>query len=228
MCLLKKPLATNIKDAGRAIATARKYNRKLYVGYILRHHAMWKKFVDCAGELGKPLKVTMTSNQHSTGSVWQHHKNILEAGLSPIVDVGVHHTDLMTQLTGGEVADLKSRGTKTNEECPAINKVNMTINYEDGSTLDFESGFGPEIDPDSKAIRIAIGPNGTAQITAQNSVIHNDTEYKFDNSYEKSIRDQQKYFFDVIKKDIDLEKHYEAVALSMATVLIGEQEMKIY
>lgn len=226
---VEKPLATNIRDAGLAIATARKYGRKLCVGYILRHHAMWQKFVQCAKTLGTPLHVTMTSNQHSTGDDWHHHKNILEPGLSPLVDCGIHHADLMIQLGCGEVADLKARGTKTNSEVSVENNINMKISYSDGSTLDFESGFGPEIDPEKPVVKMAEGPEGTVNITPQNSVIHNGQEHTFGpETYDKSIVSQQKHFFEVIKEDIDLEEHYKAVALSMATVLIAEQEMIKY
>lgn len=226
---VEKPLATNIRDAGLAIATARKYGRKLCVGYILRHHTMWQKFVLCTKSLGSPLHVTMTSNQYSTGDDWQHHKNILAAGLSPLVDCGIHYTDLMIQLGCGEVADLRARGTKTNADVDVPNNINMKISYGDGATLDFESGFGPEIDPDKLVIKMAEGPGGTVRITPQNSVIHNDQEYTFAlDTYEKSIVSQQKDFFAIIKEDIDLQEHYEAVALSMATVFVAEQEMIIY
>ena len=226
---VEKPLATTIRDAGRTLATARKYGRKLYVGYILRHHALWLKFVECAKTLGSPLQVTMTSNQHSTGEDWQHHKNILNAGLSPLVDCGIHYADLMIQLGCGEVVDIAARGTKSNDEVGVENMINVKINYNNGLTLDFESGFGPEIDPNARDIKMAEGPGGTVTITQQNSVIHNDQTYNFGpETYDKSILAQQRYFFDLIKNDIDLEQHYEAVALSMATALIAEKEMKKY
>lgn len=224
---VEKPLATTIEDAGRAIATARKYGRKLYVGYILRHHALWKKFVECVQGLGKPLQVHMTMYQHSQGAEWGYHKNIMSAGLSPLVDVGVHYADVMGQLTDSDIDDIEATGAITNSEVTIPNKISMKVRYSDGSMFDFESGFGPEIDPQAPSIKNVTGPNGSAQITAQNSVICNDETYKFVESCgDKAIFEQQKYFFNAIKQDIDLEQHYHAVALSMAMVLVGENELK--
>lgn len=224
---VEKPLATTVKDAGRAISTARKYGRKLYVGYILRHHELWKKFINCANDLGKPLQVTMNMYQHSSGSDWEYHKNIMSVGLSPLVDVGVHYTDLLVQLTGGHVENIEAVGEITNVEVSIPNKISMHVSYSDGTIFDFFSGFGPEIDPQAPSTKIATGPKGSAQITAHNSVIHNDETYHFDDDCsDKAVIEQQKHFFKVIKQDIDLEPHYHAVALSMAAVLVGEKELK--
>lgn len=223
---VEKPLATNILDAKLVIATARKYKRKLVVGFILRHHDMWKKFVECTKSLGKPVHLTITSNQHSMGRDWQHHMNILNSGLSPLVDCGVHYTDLMLQVVSGKVIKLYANGTKTNSEVRVSNKTNMTINYSDGSTLDFESGYGPEINLEENISKKAQGPLGFVYIKSENIVIHNDQEYNFSSkAYEKSINTQQSYFFDVIKKDIDLEPHYETVMLSLQIVLNAERIM---
>jgi len=38
---VEKPLATTVLDANRVADTARALNRKLVVGYILRHHPSW-------------------------------------------------------------------------------------------------------------------------------------------------------------------------------------------
>ena len=46
---MEKPLATNIEDAERVVAFARAKNKKLVLGYILRVHPSWMKFI----ELGK-------------------------------------------------------------------------------------------------------------------------------------------------------------------------------
>lgn len=224
---VEKPLATTIKDAGRVIATARKTGKKLVVGYILRHHIMWKKFVELSKLLGKPLKATITSNQHSVGEEWQLHKNILSAGLSPLVDCGVHYVDLMAQLSGGEVIDINAHGQKSSPDLIVENLTNMIVNYSDGSQLYFESGFGPTVNPNDIAVRKITGPNGFVQIDGDNKIIQNDDVHQFpDSCYLKSIENQQKYFINVIKDDLEQEEHFKAVALSMATVLVAEDVMK--
>ena len=46
---VEKPLATNVADARRVVETALRLNRKLVVGYILRHHPSWVRL-----DLGSP------------------------------------------------------------------------------------------------------------------------------------------------------------------------------
>jgi predicted dehydrogenase len=43
---LEKPVADNIADCERVIATARRLRRKLVVGYILHVHPSWQKFTN--------------------------------------------------------------------------------------------------------------------------------------------------------------------------------------
>lgn len=223
---VEKPLALNKREAGYTIATARKFGRKLCVGYILRHHEMWQKFIKFSKTLGKPVNVKITSNQHSTGAEWQLHKNILNAGLSPLVDCGIHYADVMTQISKGEVVDIKAKGRKTSGDMLVANDASMLITYSDGATLNFQSGFGPDIDPSDERIVKAEGPLGEVIITADNTLIHKGKEFIFSaGAYDISIEKQQKYFFDAIKKDINLDKHWQDVAMSHAIVLIAEEEM---
>jgi len=49
---VEKPLATNVRDAERVVAAARANNRKLVVGYILRHHPSWIRLIAEARKLG--------------------------------------------------------------------------------------------------------------------------------------------------------------------------------
>ena len=42
---VEKPLAANVADAERVVATAKKLGRKLVVGYILRHHPSWVRLI---------------------------------------------------------------------------------------------------------------------------------------------------------------------------------------
>src|SRR5210317_706652 len=44
----EKPLAPNIEDATSMVKAALKYQKKLVIGYILRVHPSWKKFIEIA------------------------------------------------------------------------------------------------------------------------------------------------------------------------------------
>ncbi|VDZ54144.1 Glucose--fructose oxidoreductase precursor [Serratia odorifera] len=84
---IEKPLATSVAGAERVIAAARAARRQVVVGYILRHHPSWQRFVTLARGLGKPLVMRMNLNQQSHGQMWNVHRNLMQS-LSPIVDCG--------------------------------------------------------------------------------------------------------------------------------------------
>src|SRR3974390_697082 len=54
---VEKPLADNVANAEKVVATAERTKRKLVVGYILPHHPSGVKFIEIARELGSPLAV---------------------------------------------------------------------------------------------------------------------------------------------------------------------------
>ena len=95
---LEKPIAETLEEAREVVAAANQANRKLVVGYILRQHPSWQKFVEIAQGLGKPLVMRMNLNQQSSGDTWAVHKNLMNS-ISPIVDCGVHYVDVMCQMT---------------------------------------------------------------------------------------------------------------------------------
>src|SRR5262249_3879155 len=64
---LEKPLATSVEDGRRVIRAAQAGRRKLVVGYILRHHPSWIRFIEVARSLGRPLVMRMNLNQQSSG-----------------------------------------------------------------------------------------------------------------------------------------------------------------
>src|ERR1700730_14763118 len=68
---VEKPLAPDTEGARRMVAAAQRAGRKLVVGYILRHHPTWQKFIGIARTLGSPLVMRMNLNQQSSGAEWQ-------------------------------------------------------------------------------------------------------------------------------------------------------------
>ncbi len=49
---LEKPAATTVEDCQRVLQSALENRRKLVVGYILRHHPSWEKFIEIAPRPG--------------------------------------------------------------------------------------------------------------------------------------------------------------------------------
>ena len=94
----EKPLAETVEEAQSLSMLAKAQNRKLVIGYILRVHPAWMKFIEIAQTLGKPLVMRMNLNQQSRGYMWDVHRNLMQS-MSPIVDCGVHYVDVMCQMT---------------------------------------------------------------------------------------------------------------------------------
>ncbi len=140
---IEKPLADTVAGAERVAEVAKKANKKLVVGYILRHHPSWEHFVKLAHELGKPLVMRMNLNQQSSGAMWTVHRNLMES-LSPIVDCGVHYIDVMCQMTRSKPTQVSAIGARLTEEIPVgnYNYGQLQIRFEDGSGWLVRGGLG--------------------------------------------------------------------------------------
>ena len=167
---IEKPLADSVKGAERVAMAAKKANKKLVVGYILRHHPSWERFVQLAHELGKPLVMRMNLNQQSHGYMWTVHRNLM-ASLSPIVDCGVHYIDVMCQMTRSRPTHVSAIGARLTEEIPAgnYNYGQLQIRFEDGSVGWYEAGWGPMVSETAFFVKDVIGPKGSVSIVAKDA-----------------------------------------------------------
>lgn len=140
------------------------------IGYILRHHPSWKKFIELTTGLGKPLVMRMNLNQQSSGHEWQVHKKFL-SNMSPIVDCGVHYIDVMCQMTRSKPLQVTAIGAKLTNEIPEdnYNYGQLQIRFEDGSVGWYEAGWGPMISETAFFIKDVMGPNGAVSIVARNA-----------------------------------------------------------
>ena len=112
---LEKPIAESVEEAQEIVDLARKNNLKLVIGYILRVHPSWMKFIEVAQDLGKPLVMRMNLNQQSSGKNWETHKCLMNS-MSPIVDCGVHYVDVMCQMTRSKPVRVSAIGARLSEE----------------------------------------------------------------------------------------------------------------
>jgi predicted dehydrogenase len=112
---VEKPLALTVEESLRLVDMAQTRGKKLVVGYILRVHPAWEKFVEIARGLGKPLVMRMNLNQQSSGSQWYTHKQLMNS-MSPIVDCGVHYVDVMCLMTRSEPVSVSAIGARLSEE----------------------------------------------------------------------------------------------------------------
>ena len=167
---IEKPLADTVEGAKRVMQAAIQSNKKLVVGYILRHHPSWEKFVELAHTLGKPLVMRMNLNQQSHGYMWTVHRNLMKS-LSPIVDCGVHYIDVMCQMTRSKPTHVVAIGARLTEEIPIgnYNYGQLQIRFEDGSVGWYEAGWGPMMSETAFFVKDVIGPKGCVSIVAKDA-----------------------------------------------------------
>lgn len=160
---LEKPLATTVSGAKRVVATA-----NLAVGYILRHHPAWQRFIELSHSLGKPLVMRMNLNQQSRGSAWHTHKMLMQS-ISPIVDCGVHYLDVMCQMTQSSPQSVSAIGVRLTAEIAAdqFNYGQLQVRFNDGSVGWYEAGWGPMMSQTAFFIKDVIGPKGSVSIVAR-------------------------------------------------------------
>jgi predicted dehydrogenase len=167
---IEKPLADTVAGAERVAKVAKKYDKKLVIGYILRVHPSWEKFVEVAQTMGKPLVMRMNLNQQSHGVMWDVHRNLMKS-LSPIVDCGVHYIDVMCQMTRSKPIWVSAIGAKLTEDIPAgnYNYGQLQIRFEDRSVGWYEAGWGPMMSETAFFVKDVIGPKGCVSIVAKDA-----------------------------------------------------------
>ena len=167
---IEKPLADTVTGAERVVAAAQKWGKKVVVGYILRVHPSWARFVEEARQLGKPLVMRMNLNQQSHGYMWTVHRNLMKS-LSPIVDCGVHYIDVMCQMTRSKPVQVSAIGARLTNDIPAdnYNYGQLQIRFEDGSVGWYEAAWGPMVSETAFFIKDVMGPKGSVSIVAKNA-----------------------------------------------------------
>ncbi len=165
---VEKPLADTIEKAEDLIGIAREKKLKMMIGYILRVHPSWVKFIEMSHELGKPLVMRMNLNQQSSGAMWNTHKNLMSS-ISPIVDCGVHYVDVMCQMTRSKPVRVSGIGALLTDELPEnrINYGQLQVTFEDGSVGWYEAGWGPMMSEMAFFVKDVVGPKGCVTIEAK-------------------------------------------------------------
>ena len=162
---LEKPIAETVEEAQEIVNVAKKSNLKLVIGYILRVHPSWMKFIEVAQGLGKPLVMRMNLNQQSSGKNWETHKCLMNS-MSPIVDCGVHYVDVMCQMTRSRPVRVSAIGARLSEELnPGMyNYGQLQVTFDDGSVGWYEAGWGPMMSEIAFFVKDVVGPKGSVSI----------------------------------------------------------------
>jgi predicted dehydrogenase len=167
---IEKPLADTIEGCERIVSKANELDKKVIVGYILRHHPSWVRFISEAQNMGKPLVMRMNLNQQSHGYMWDVHRSLMKS-LSPIVDCGVHYIDVMCQMTRSKPISVSAIGARlTPDVAPDnYNYGQLQIRFEDGSVGWYEAAWGPMVSQTAFFIKDVFGPKGSVSIIAKDA-----------------------------------------------------------
>jgi len=167
---IEKPLADTVAEAEDIAALAKAKGLKLVIGYILRVHPSWVRFVEVGRTLGKPLVMRMNLNQQSSGAQWQVHRHLMNS-ISPIVDCGVHYVDVMCQVTGAKPVSVHAVGARLTSEIDArmYNYGHLHVTFDDGSVGWYEAGWGPMMSETAFFVKDMIGPKGSVSIAMEES-----------------------------------------------------------
>jgi predicted dehydrogenase len=252
---LEKPLATTVPEAEAVVQTARRTDRKLVIGYILRHHPAWTRFTEYARNLGRPLVMRMNLNQQSSGDEWRVHRNLMES-MSPIVDCGVHYVDIMCRMTGSKPIRVYSVGARLTDEIdPSMyNYGHLQVTFADGSVGWYEAGWGPMMSETAFFVKDVIGPAGSVSLVAQQNEssdieghtradvlrLHHgglDADGRFrredeithpeeDPGHDGLCELEQRFLLDSIEKDVDLTSHLAEAVDSLRIVLAADESVR--
>ena len=165
---IEKPLADTVAEAEDIARLAKAQAKKLVIGYILRVHPSWIKFVEVGRTLGKPLVMRMNLNQQSSGPQWMVHKQLMNS-ISPIVDCGVHYVDVMCQVTGARPVSVHAVGARLTTEVHErmYNYGHLHVSFDDGSVGWYEAGWGPMMSETAFFVKDMIGPKGSVSIAME-------------------------------------------------------------
>lgn len=196
---MEKPIATNNEDAARVVATARARRRKLVLGYILRVHPSWMRFIEIGKTLGKPLVMRLNLNQQSSGDAWTWHKNLIDS-LIPIVDCGVHYIDVMCQLTSAKPVRVHGIGAALWADADRQNYGHLHVTFDDGSVGWYEAGWGPMMSETAFFVKDIVGPKGSVSLVPN---------------------DQARTGADALSDSSDIDKHTKTDAIRVHHAAVG-------
>jgi predicted dehydrogenase len=247
---VEKPMAVTAASAEKVVETATRTRKKLVIGYILRQHPSWIKFIEIARELGTPLVFRMNLNQQSNGETWDWHKRLLNT-FPPIVDCGVHYVDVMCQMTKAKPIRVHAIGAKLSDEVSLNNYGMLQVMFDDGSIGWYEAGWGPMMSETAFFVKDVVGPKGSVSIVmAETSgAIRSDDinahtktsqilrhyadmskpDERIDMSDEPDhnglCEREQRYLLRAIEEDLDLTDHMNDGVKSLKIVLAADQSI---
>ena len=244
---VEKPLATTVADAEAVVAKAKETNRKLVVGYILRHHPSWIRLIEEARGLGGPYVFRLNLNQQSSGDEWETHKALMQT-TSPIVDCGVHYVDVMCQITDAKPVRVHGMGLRLSDEIAKdmYNYGQFQVVFDDGSVGWYEAGWGPMMSETAFFVKDIISPNGSVSIADADKVDSSDVDghtrvggllvhrpasdtmiaLEDEPGHQELCDAEQAYMLRAIAEDVNLSRHMQDAVQSLRICLAADESIR--
>lgn len=253
---LEKPMAASVADAQRVVEAAMRNQRKLVVGYILRHHPSWIHLIQAARDLGGPYVFRLNLNQQSSGATWQTHQQLMRS-TSPLVDCGVHYVDVMCQITDAMPVQVSGMGLRLSHEIPEhmYNYGHFQVRFDDGSVGWYEAGWGPMMSETAFFVKDIVSPNGsvsivmdeaarsddidthtrTSRIRLHRSELDHQGEFKIPDTlldmtdepdHQELCHREQAFLYEAIVNDIDLTRHWRDAVQSLRICIAADESVR--
>ena len=138
--LVEKPLATTLADAEALVAAAEAAGRLLVVSQNYRHRGPARAVQAAvrADEIGRPLHVRIAFRR-DTRPIWPpgNFRHLMRHPL--VLDMSIHHADLLRMITGQEVVAVEARGWRV-PDSPYVHDPAVTalLTLADGTTATYD------------------------------------------------------------------------------------------
>jgi predicted dehydrogenase len=245
---VEKPIALTVEEAERVVSVAQARNRKLVVGYILRHHPSWMRMIKEARALGGPYVFRMNLNQQSSGAEWDIHRALMQT-TSPILDCGVHYVDIMCQVTDADPVSVQGIGLRLSDAIAPdmYNYGQLQVKFNDGSVGWYEAGWGPMMSETAFFVKDIVSPNGSVSITDAEKGASSDVDdhtkvggllvHRLDGDqlielpnepgHQELCDAEQAFILDSIVRDVDLSRHMKDAVTSLRVCLAADQSIRL-
>ena len=219
---LEKPLANTVAEAREVVDLANETGRKLVIGYVLRVHPTWTKFIETAKTLGKPLVMRMNLNQQSSAEQWKTHKQLMNSLVTGMYNYG----QLQVTFADGSVGWYEAGWGPMMSEVAYFVKdvigpkgcVSIVGTKEGDAASD-------DVNAHSKAALLKLHhaetkPDGTFARRDEFIDCHDEPDH------DGLCRREQEVFLDSILHDRDLTAHMEDAVSSLRIVLAADESFK--
>ena len=236
--LCEKPIAGSLEEGEAFVRAVKASKQKCLVAHILRHNDSYRKIKSLIddGVIGRPVLIRMAQNHHTMN--WERYKKLL-ADCSPIIDCGVHYTDVAQWFTGQKITKVWGMGTTIESDAPTYNYGIMNFEMDGGCRGYYEAGWSKSTA--SCNLKEFIGTKGRISLTLSEmrdrdreegdriEIYHSDTGvYETINNIStyKNMYGQLMTLIDMIETDSDGDPTIDEVFSAFKAALLADKAIR--